>query len=573
MKEIMEKHNLSGKTKYGPEKYTMIDLAARHKYLPENLKKYSPEDAASGMKNLLHFSIFRKGYVEITKNPEYISLAAAEKKFNEFMDAIFGDNPNPNSIGKVNILVAPPGFGKTERLKNIKDSVLAFPTNQLKNQVHEERFDSEHLITISLPEIADKALENEVKKLYNQGFYIEAREELEKAANGGSSPYRLSLSERMVIREFLNQSQNFQMGTTEKNMITTHRRAIDQNFNRKYLIFDEDPLSDILPIHSFDVSDIENLKNVLKSIAVKELEKELEEFELFLTNLSPGEVTKPPKFKNLKKVVSDNGSLITEKKIKGNFIEFFKCDFIMRDENNTSDFYYISRKQFPKNKTVLIMSATIPVWIYKKLLGEKFGVLLDLSNVRNCGKVYQNTDHTYSRSSLHHCLKEVSNCVRHLPVITFANFRSRFSNPVMDIYFGNNRGYDDLKGKDCAVVGTFHFNTSKYLLTAAVLGVDLVSQKPNLQNRIVERGGYKFKFMTYENPQLSEIQISLIEGELKQSIGRARILRENAEVFVFSDLPITDKFLSMEQMSEKIKKQLGIMEDEFGLPIFQNELN
>lgn len=41
------------------------------------------------------------------------------------------------------------------------------------------------------------------------------------------------------------------------------------------------------------------------------------------------------------------------------------------------------------------------------------------------------------------------------------------------MYFGNCSGYDTMKGKDMAVVGTPHRNNVECLLTAKVLDIDL----------------------------------------------------------------------------------------------------
>lgn len=44
--------------------------------------------------------------------------------------------------------------------------------------------------------------------------------------------------------------------------------------------------------------------------------------------------------------------------------------------------------------------------------------------------------------------------------------------------------------------------------------------------------------MAYDNEDLRDIQLWLIESELQQAIGRARLLRNNCSVFLFSNYPI-----------------------------------
>ena len=92
------------------------------------------------------------------------------------------------------------------------------------------------------------------------------------------------------------------------------------------------------------------------------------------------------------------------------------------------------------------------------------------------------------------------------PVITFKNFKNYFKNPIEEMYFDNCSGYDNLKGKDIAVVGTPHRNNVVYHLYSAILGgkaaisLDIAYQK-------VEYNGFKFKFNCYEDELLRNIQL------------------------------------------------------------------
>ena len=59
-----------------------------------------------------------------------------------------------------------------------------------------------------------------------------------------------------------------------------------------------------------------------------------------------------------------------------------------------------------------------------------------------------------------------------------------------------------------------------------------------LRYRETEHNGYKFWFYTYDNELLRRIQLWMIESELEQSVGRARLLREECTVHLFSDFPL-----------------------------------
>ena len=61
----------------------------------------------------------------------------------------------------------------------------------------------------------------------------------------------------------------------------------------------------------------------------------------------------------------------------------------------------------------------------------------------------------------------------------------------------------------------------------------------------IEYNGFKFMFNCYDNLELRKIQLGLIESDLIQAIGRARTLRTDAKVEVYSSFPlrISDQFI------------------------------
>ena len=55
----------------------------------------------------------------------------------------------------------------------------------------------------------------------------------------------------------------------------------------------------------------------------------------------------------------------------------------------------------------------------------------------------------------------------------------------------------------------------------------------------IQHNGMQFKFQTFNDPELRNIQLNLIEGELIQAVGRARTIRTDAKVQVYSNFPLT----------------------------------
>ena len=93
-----------------------------------------------------------------------------------------------------------------------------------------------------------------------------------------------------------------------------------------------------------------------------------------------------------------------------------------------------------------------------------------------------------------------------------------------------------MKGENIDVIGTPHQPEWIYKLFAYSLGYDVDDRlKPNTQ---VEHNGFRFYFMTYTDKLLRAIQFYIIESELEQAVGRARLLRCDCVVNLFSDFPL-----------------------------------
>ena len=59
-----------------------------------------------------------------------------------------------------------------------------------------------------------------------------------------------------------------------------------------------------------------------------------------------------------------------------------------------------------------------------------------------------------------------------------------------------------------------------------------------MARRRVTYGQYSFTLMAFEEGILRTLQLYMISSDLEQSVGRARILREDATVYLFSSFPV-----------------------------------
>jgi hypothetical protein len=191
------------------------------------------------------------------------------------------------------------------------------------------------------------------------------------------------------------------------------------------------------------------------------------------------------------------------------------------------------------------MSATIPIEFYHKLYSERKFECIDFRNVSQMGSIVQYTGRSCSRDGLFRYGEKISEEVGDKVAITFKDFKGIFQNSPEEIHFGNCSGYDDLKGQNIAVVGTPHRNNNEYFLLAKLMGVEFDYHNSPFRYQKVQYNGFEFMFSTFDNEGLRNIQLLLIESDLVQAVGRARTLRYDCTVELYSGLPlhISDSFI------------------------------
>ena len=69
------------------------------------------------------------------------------------------------------------------------------------------------------------------------------------------------------------------------------------------------------------------------------------------------------------------------------------------------------------------------------------------------------------------------------------------------------------------------------------LGIDF-DEDEQAETQLIEHNGYRTQFTTFRNEGLREIQFWMLESELEQAVGRARLLRRDCRVHLFSNFPI-----------------------------------
>ena len=550
-----------GIQKYPRDYFYSLKTVKRFNYLPKQLQNFSPFEEDWEYKNLLEVKL-KKGKIEILKQQNMISLQNAEKLLLESFelaknnipftieyskpdmltgeslpyinkhDDIFNLLPeNPIYIFKVTT-----GAGKSQAFINETNALIALPYHYLKKEMSERMLVS-HKVTPEPPEFSDSRVNETIFQLREAALYTEVGNIIKSISKGllKINKVVMSVNKQDIekAKEYL--KLNELCRRDNETVLTTHTRAINDlnSFKHDFYIFDEDPLNDIVNIDSFNL-DFTKFDGTQYESFVKPIET-------YLRSLTENCVLKLPRYHKPLGFDKFCASIGMSKLIK-----LLSSDLIFKNDKQKNLINFCSRKSFLPNKKIFIMSATAPIPIYKALFGERL-IVIDITNIKPMGVIEQFTKRSFSSSGMTDynmkVYKDLFENIKDTKVITHLKHRLKFKNfiylddKIHNYYFGNCSGGDLLNGYDVSVIGTPNRPEYVYLFLAELINLPN-STNQNLYDRVVEWNDFRFRFFTYEDPNLRDIQLSLIEAELLQAAGRSRFLRNKNTTKIFSSLPL-----------------------------------
>lgn len=527
MKSTMLKYNHLGITDYSQHNFNILPYVKKMGYYPMWLKKFSPYPDDWNYTNLISAGKDTRGMIEVLEPQTKITLEQGEQEFERVFNEIINKENN-----KIYLIKATVGLGKTGKITNLNQYTLAFPTHDLITEVS-NRMTVDYVTTPPIPTFFDKQHNDKIGYLYKSGLNKEVYSIIRSIATDTSRDYN-NAKDRTLAMQYL--ENNTKATKSSETVLTTHIRAMMNEYQHDTIIFDEDPLDSLIEIKRLDTKDLHIINNGQFS------QEATREALTYINSIKPGEMTETPRY------AVDYEQLLPAilwSDVSSNVIRFFDSTYFTKDERYDHVVHYITKRELPSDKKIIILSATAPIPIYKKLFGDRLEVI-DIGNVINQGNVEQHTNRSFSRSSLTKVdLDEIKELVGNKPVITFQSFSDKINSDNLEIHYGNCEGFDSLKGQDIVVLGTPHLNNIFYFLYAKVLGIKLDDEGYLMRHQKIEWNGFRFMFMSFNDEQLRTIQLSLIESELQQAVGRARTIRTDAKVMVYSNLPltITDKFV------------------------------
>jgi hypothetical protein len=450
------------------------------------------------------------------------------------------------------LIPAQTASGKTQAYCNLVQSlknekiIIAVPTNLLKQQVAEELHIREinAVVTPSIEEMkVPGELVDEVKYYYDIGISRMAAKVLRKFIidhEKERSPEIIMAVQK--CKEYLSFYSNI---TKFEYIVTTHARLLtlsEAELKGYTVIIDEDIL-----LYLF--------KNI-KKVSLKSVEKvlSLDHCPLALkTLLSQIKDTKDNVYKKVTPMSEED--VISEEDlykygISENVNDLVKASVYYKEKDGGVQYFY--PKMLPKSKYIILSASLSPALYRQYFLGW---YVKEYPKKEACylGRLIQYSAYSMSRKDISKrggkVIDSIKDICGYIPIITFKGMGEGYNE--YGLHFGNTEGINAFTGKNIAVVGTPHNAETVYKLIAFHLGVHASDA---LHWQIIEYGGYKFGFTTYNNPMLREIQLYFIKSELEQSIGRARLLRFPSTVYLFSDFPCEQAELVQEEYIKKIEQ-------------------
>jgi hypothetical protein len=199
-----------------------------------------------------------------------------------------------------------------------------------------------------------------------------------------------------------------------------------------------------------------------------------------------------------------------------------------------------------------MLSATPVIPLYQRLYQERLR-LVETGQVAHRGKLYLHRERSYSRSSIASLKSGFPSIVEEFVkesdldgVITFKEWTKEADNellltgtqqpiPVFST-FGATEGTNVATGKRIGVIGTPHLPEFTLKLLGHAVGIPSTEIELEYKPRIVRRAEFEASLWCLADTGFfQDLELTLVERELVQAVGRARLLENDVEVRVWSN--------------------------------------
>ncbi len=533
---ISKYSDLYGNTDF---KIKQIEYAVRMNYKPQNCNNFCPySDECTHEANII-FTL-QKRHQRMKRIPDYSEVFYDIQTIRQRVENFFYDAVSNES--SVCVLKAPTGSGKsTAHLKYLRHcndrTVNAYPNTRLMMEKYNEAVDA-GINAVHTPIIDDlyPHLTDDQSDLLKGLYEIGAGELPIKVLSDWSK-------DNQHIKEYLAALENI---PENAHIFTTHSRLfrMSEKITENSVVFiDEDIIPSMISCSAisadefnkfYDVACDEHLKSKLNQIK-EQISGDSHYFRIGKTYFTP-----EYKSKILNKLSSDG-------------ISFTQNIWGLAEGDN---YYYNApvkcicftvTSRLRRAKKIIMMSATASEEICRKVFGNSL-YFFDTGQIKYQGRVILHCNKSYSRTYLANndakkIIKEIVNKHGDCAYITFKECCRYIDDKFPHTHYGQAVGTNNFSGQDLVIIGLNHRPFYVYELFARELEID---SSDTLSTRKTTYSGFEFYMMTYENPDLRNIQQYMISSDLEQAIGRARLIYHNCTVHLYGNFPARQGILENE---------------------------
>lgn len=498
-----------------------IHYMTAQEYKPMDCEKFCPycDECNHALNPILTSKTNRNSVVKLKGHPLYSCKEAYEDMCMHLYDTL------DTHYDGITIIKAQTAIGKTKAyIDYVKNSekrfIIAVPTNDLKDEVFGRLRDAG--VTNIVKTESLQTLENmddigEIIRHYNElGAYADLMQFVSEIAKKENKP---------ALLEYIKPLHEY-CCTENRVIVTTHKKLLNNKSNsiKDYeVIVDEDILSGNLRTFT-EVS----ISDLLKFNDIPKVKNFLENY----SNLTNNYV----RLETLDKYISY--TKMTKLGITTNVNSFMTATSACVNGNTVNCF---TPPQLVKTKYTIV-SATADEKVYKLLFPDVAVRVFKCKEAKYKGKLIQDCTRSFSRTDI----DSEPNFFRNIKkenldadnTITFLKYKDQVSD--CPLHFGNTEGLDYMKGQNLVVVGTPFSNEKVYKLIACHVGIPTYEKMQFLE---VVDDEYKYWINTYKNEDLKNLQLYFIKSDLIQAVGRARLLRNDCTVKLYSCIPLSQAII------------------------------
>lgn len=499
------------------------------------------------------------------ESPQTVTIEHSQSKLQESINEALKTNSN----GVIAITVST-GVGKTHTLAqeefyeylkqhNLK-VVILFATHKLLQEFQEVvQYPVLAQVELNLPPVLSKT----INELYQFGLGREANELLfQCSANnpiisdyyGTGDLIQKELTEEVKqhIREHLDAKQQIKKGSNERVILATHSffSLCPNCFEGRTVIADEDISKSYLRVSSASLNEL--------ALVARGCQPEY--YGEILARLDTAKDNQVVDVSDLTAHLDPN-TLLNFYQSKRSYQSTIPAVLnAAKVVKNGKKFSIIQHSLDLPDTKIVILSATPTKAILKQLAGGRLEVI-EVGDTELFGSIYQIADRSYSRSCIRELdVNELQELTGDLPVITAIAHKNKFKNSSKTIHFGNTLGYNELKGQTIAIAGINQPSPADIISIFIASGGNIEGKDLRFKNQIVFYNGCRFPFNCFIDEELRKLQFELINNDLEQAVGRARLVRTDATVLVIAGFPLIQSQLITKDDWKEIHHELQATE-------------